>query len=78
MDTKVQAVIDAWDDAGPVPDYHFVMKDWVRKNWPVLADSLDNLTTDHNMPTIPTGLPPLHAEDKRPPVSRNWIRRERV
>lgn len=59
MDDRLKAVIDAWDDAGPVPDYHYVMKDWVRKNWPILGNALDNLTGPGKMPVITTSLPPL-------------------
>lgn len=38
---RLEAVQDAWTDAGPVPDYHEHMQYKLRRDWPTLADALD-------------------------------------
>lgn len=41
---KVEAVLKAWNDPGPRPDYHALMKRRVRIEWPALAVALDKLS----------------------------------
>jgi len=36
-------IFKAWTDPGRVPDYHRGMQRKLRKEWPVLAQALDNL-----------------------------------
>lgn len=38
---QLEAILDAWNDAGPMPDYHEHMKFKLRRDWPTLADALD-------------------------------------
>ena len=39
----VEAVVQAWTDPGPVPEYHAMVKEGTRKRWPALTDALDKL-----------------------------------
>lgn len=41
---RLEAIQAAWLDAGPVPDYHEHMKFKLRRDWPALADALDEAT----------------------------------
>lgn len=40
----VQAVIEAWTDPGPYPEYHYRMQASLREQWPTLGYALDRLT----------------------------------
>lgn len=40
-------VILAWSIEGRCPEYHRNMKDRVRRNWPSLAKSLDELSEEY-------------------------------
>lgn len=42
----VLAVLEAWTEPGPVPEYHRAMQDELRRRWPALATALDTL--DHS------------------------------
>lgn len=37
----IEAVDNAWNDAGPVPEFHEAQKAKLRRSWPTLADALD-------------------------------------
>lgn len=41
---RLEAIEAAWLDAGPQPDYHEHMKNKLRRDWPTLADALDEAT----------------------------------
>lgn len=41
---RLESVQSAWLDAGSVPDYHEHMKNKLRREWPTLADTLDEAT----------------------------------
>lgn len=41
---RLEAIQSAWLDAGPVPEYHEHMKYKLRRDWPTLADALDEAT----------------------------------
>lgn len=43
MPSEAQRVIDAWLVPGVMPEYHSQMQQWLRHQWPVLADALDAL-----------------------------------
>lgn len=66
---------DAWNIPGPAPDYHRDMQAKLRREWPVLADALDNLTPpdvrDMEELARKAGLeyPPLRCPR---PVERGW------
>lgn len=40
-EARLAAIHSAWTDAGPMPDYHEHMKTKLRRDWPVLANALD-------------------------------------
>ena len=40
----LKAIQDAWVDAGPVPEYHEHMQNKLRRDWPTLANALDEAT----------------------------------
>lgn len=40
----LEAITGAWTNAGPMPDYHEHMKNKLRRDWPTLADALDEAT----------------------------------
>jgi hypothetical protein len=40
---EVQAVIDAWNNAGPVPSYHHRAQADLFRTWPTLAVAVKNL-----------------------------------
>lgn len=37
------AVAAAWLNAGPMPEYHAMMQDQLRRQWPVLAFAVEQL-----------------------------------
>jgi hypothetical protein len=41
-----RAVVDAWTIAGPVPSYHEAKKQELRRDWPALAQALDELARE--------------------------------
>lgn len=41
---RVDPVLKAWVDAGPVPQYHLEMQEKLRREWPTLAYALDKAT----------------------------------
>lgn len=43
MMSAVERVLKAWTDPGPVPAYHRVAQDALRRDWPTLAAALDAL-----------------------------------
>jgi hypothetical protein len=43
-EARLSAIHSAWNDAGPVPDYHEHMKNKLRRDWPTLAGALDEAT----------------------------------
>ncbi len=48
-DEKVEAVIRAWNDAGPAPLYHERAKAKLWQEWPVLARAVDELARTHGL-----------------------------
>jgi hypothetical protein len=47
--TSIEAVIAAWNEPGPHPDWHERAKSQVRDAMPVLALALDRLARDHTV-----------------------------
>lgn len=43
-EARLAVIQNAWVDAGPQPDYHAHMQDKLRRDWPTLADALDEAT----------------------------------
>lgn len=43
MNPAVEAVVKAWTDPGPVPEYHRKAQWDLWSEWPVLAKALDEL-----------------------------------
>lgn len=50
--TAVQAVVQAWTDAGRVPSWHRRAQKVVRRAMPVLAASLDRLAAVAERPVV--------------------------
>lgn len=42
-DAAIEAVVSAWQNAGPVPAYHYAMKSKLFREWPTLAEAVDAL-----------------------------------
>jgi hypothetical protein len=55
-ETTVRAVLRAWTVPGPVPEYHLVWKNRLRRDWPALAKALDDLAAPQQ----------IFLEDTRP------------
>lgn len=51
----VDRILRAWNDPGPSPSHHLRAANALRQNWPVLADSLDKLTS-YERPLMETTL----------------------
>lgn len=43
MNPAVEAVLKAWTDPGPVPEHHRTMQQALLREWPTLANALDEL-----------------------------------
>lgn len=46
MNPTVEAVLKAWTNPGPVPEYHRDMQRELTLKWPVLARALDELAAE--------------------------------
>ena len=44
-DAKLKIAVDAWNIEGRNPEYHRMMKEKLRKEWPVLFEALSSLST---------------------------------
>ena len=40
---EVAAVVSAWTNAGPVPAFHLKHQTRLRREWPTLANAIDDL-----------------------------------
>lgn len=43
---KIEAVIKAWNDAGPAPRIHEAAKEKLKKDWPALYKAVKELSED--------------------------------
>jgi len=60
---EVQAVIDAWTDAGPVPRRHFEEISRLQQRWPTLAFAIRRLVQAQNR-VVPAGPSAQQAADE--------------
>lgn len=43
QNAAIEAVVAAWQNHGPVPEYHYAMKSKLFREWPTLAEAVDAL-----------------------------------
>lgn len=43
MQRSIERVIAAWEEPGPAPGYHVAMQNQLRKDWPVLANAVEEM-----------------------------------